>query len=118
MKFALINTLSGIDALSERWDDLLNESASRVPFLRFQYLRNWWETRGGGEWKTGELAVVTGEEDGRLIGIAPLFFAPNREGEPALLFLGSIEISDYLDLIVRPPDIARFTQGLLEFLDG
>ena len=50
MKFALINSLSGMDALSQRWDGLLKESASRVPFLQFQYLRSWWETRGGGEW--------------------------------------------------------------------
>ncbi len=118
MKFALINSLSGMDEISQRWDDLLKESASHVPFLQYQYLRSWWETRGGGEWETGELAVVTAEEEGRLIGIAPLFFASNREGEPALLLLGSIEISDYLDLIVRPQDVSRFTQGLLEFLEG
>ncbi|HVN53354.1 MAG TPA: GNAT family N-acetyltransferase [Anaerolineaceae bacterium] len=89
-----------------------------MPFLHFAYLRNWWETRGGGEWKSGELAVVTAEEDGRLVGIAPLFFSQNREGEPALLLLGSIEISDFLDVIVRPQDVVRFTAGLLEFLEG
>jgi CelD/BcsL family acetyltransferase involved in cellulose biosynthesis len=33
-----------------------------------------------------------------------------------LLLLGSIEISDYLDLIVRPADLPRFVTGLLDFL--
>ncbi len=50
------------------------------------------------------------------MGIAPFFFAPNLEGEPALLFLGSIEISDYLDLLVSPADLDDFLSGLLDFL--
>ncbi|MBC6938633.1 MAG: GNAT family N-acetyltransferase [Anaerolineae bacterium] len=32
------------------------------------------------------------------------------------MLLGSIEISDYLDLIVRPADLSRFVTGLLDFL--
>jgi hypothetical protein len=48
--------------------------------------------------------------------VAPLFAAKNRDGDPALLLLGSIEISDYLDLIVRPTDLSAFISGLLDFL--
>jgi CelD/BcsL family acetyltransferase involved in cellulose biosynthesis len=33
-----------------------------------------------------------------------------------LLLIGSIEISDYLDLIVREADLSRFLSGLLNFL--
>jgi CelD/BcsL family acetyltransferase involved in cellulose biosynthesis len=32
------------------------------------------------------------------------------------MLVGSIEISDYLDLIVREPDLPRFLSGLLDFL--
>ncbi len=95
---------------------LLAESITHVPFLRYEYLSAWWTTRGGGEWPESELAVVTARQAGRLAGIAPLFFSRNRDGDPALLLLGSIEISDYLDIIARPADLPDFLAGLLDFI--
>jgi hypothetical protein len=50
-----------------------------------------------------------------LIGIAPLFIH-EYDGQQALLLVGSIEISDYLDLIVREADLPRFLSGLLDFI--
>jgi len=102
--------------LATEWNLLLDESIHHVPFLRYEYLDAWWQTRGGGEWPQSELAIVTARQDGALLGVAPLFFATNRLARPALLLLGSIEISDYLDLIVRPRDLDAFTRGLLPFL--
>ena len=104
------------EALRDEWNALLDESVSHVPFLRYDYLEAWWRHRGGGEWPDAELAVVTARQDGRLIGIAPLFFTPNHDGHPALMLLGSIEISDYLDLIVRPADLTAFLDALIPFL--
>ncbi len=116
MEFSLVRTMEELIALQEEWDALLSESASHVPFLRSDYLRIWWKTLGGGEWPQGELAVVLARRDGRLVGIAPLFITRNRDGQPALMLLGSIEISDYLDFIVREQDAAEFVRGLLAFL--
>ncbi len=106
--------------LEASWNNLLAESTANLPFLRYEYLKGWWQNRGGGEWPASEseLAIITAEKDGQLIGIAPFFFAKNRQGVPALLFLGSIEISDYLDLIVRPNDLTEFTTGLIKFLQA
>jgi CelD/BcsL family acetyltransferase involved in cellulose biosynthesis len=117
MKFTLYQHFSDLEPLGSEWNALLAESITHVPFLRWEYLTTWWETRGGGEWPSeAELAIVTASEAGRLVGIAPLFFAANRDGEAALLLLGSIEISDYLDLIVRPADLQPFVSGLLDFV--
>lgn len=102
--------------LRTEWNALLEESVSHVPFLRHEYLQTWWNTRGGGEWPRAELTLVTARQDGRLAGIAPLFFTPDHDGRPSLMLLGSIEISDYLDLIVRPGDLDPFLDGLLAFL--
>lgn len=101
--------------LHDEWNALLEESASHVPFLRYEYLTTWWQTRGGGEWPDATLALVTAREDGRLIGAAPLFRA-EQDGRPLLLNVGAIEISDYLDLLARPADLERFLAGLLPFL--
>ncbi len=106
------------EQLESEWNTLLDESVTHVPFLRYEYLRIWWQKRGGGEWPNAELALVTARRDGRLVGIAPLFKDINRQGQKSLLLLGSIEISDYLDLIVRPADLDEFLAELLPFLAG
>lgn len=122
MEFTLHKDFSEID--SSEWNALLSESISDVPFLRHEYLSAWWSTRGGGEWPDAELALISAREDDSLTGVAPLFLSgqsPRREaerdeGKQALMLLGSIEISDYLDLIVRADDLSRFLSGLLDFL--
>jgi CelD/BcsL family acetyltransferase involved in cellulose biosynthesis len=118
MQLQILRTLEEIEKIEEEWNDLLACcSASHVPFLRHEYLTTWWRTLGGGEWAQGDLFTVVGRhDDGEILGIAPLFFSPNREGEAALLLLGSIEISDYLDLIVRAPEAPAFVDALFDLL--
>jgi CelD/BcsL family acetyltransferase involved in cellulose biosynthesis len=50
------------------------------------------------------------------VGIAPLFLNHNPSGQSILLLLGCIEISDYLDVIVRPKDLRCFMTALFEQL--
>jgi CelD/BcsL family acetyltransferase involved in cellulose biosynthesis len=118
MQLSLIRTLPEMDTLANEWNQLLECSASAVPFLRHEYLRAWWQTLGGGEWPHGELCIVTARQDGILRGIAPLFFTNNRDNEPALMLLGSIEISDYLDVIACREDVSTFLDELIRFLDS
>ena len=109
-------------AFSEaHWNALVEQSIANTPFSRHEYLSEWWKTLGGGEWKAEAdraqpaLVLVSATEGEQLVGLAPLFIA-DYDGHQALLLVGSIEISDYLDLIVRPADLPRFLTGLLDFL--
>jgi CelD/BcsL family acetyltransferase involved in cellulose biosynthesis len=104
------------DHLESDWDALLTTSTSHVPFLRYGYLELWWQTRGGGEWPQAELTIVTAHQDGKLVGVAPLFYTPDYHGRPCLMLLGSVEISDYLDLIAHPADMPGFLAALFPFL--
>ncbi len=97
------------------WNALVEASIADTPFSRHEYLSEWWKTMGGGEWKQAELVLISATDNDQLIGIAPLFIS-DYDGQRALLLVGSIEISDYLDLIVRLDDHARFLSGLLDFL--
>jgi CelD/BcsL family acetyltransferase involved in cellulose biosynthesis len=115
--YEVITQTAELEALGPEWNHILEHSAIRVPFLQYEYLSTWWRTLGGGEWPVAELFVVTARRlDNRLVGIAPLFISQNPAGESALMLLGSIEISDYLDVIVRPEDHATFLEGLLNFI--
>jgi CelD/BcsL family acetyltransferase involved in cellulose biosynthesis len=99
--------------LKEDWNQLLAKSINDVPFLRFEYLADWWQTRGGGEWPVeSELAILTAHEGSELVGIAP-FFVTELEGVKKLMLLGSVEISDFLDLIVSAEHERAFIDGLM-----
>lgn len=117
MHLTTVRTLPELASLEREWNDLLAVSASHVPFLRHEYISAWWQGLGGGEWSHGELYVITARGDqGELVGIAPLFITDNCEGESALMLMGSIEISDYLDVITRQEDLPAFMQALLTYL--
>ncbi len=99
-----------------QWDELLSHSATDVPFLRYGYLKRWWDYRGGGEWPAeARLCILTGWEGSELKGIAPLF-SNQENGQVKAYFLGSIEISDYLDFIARPEDMEAFIGASTEYL--
>ncbi len=117
MEFKRYDTFDSLASYKEEWDQLLQRSASFVPFLTFGYLETWWRTRGGGEWpEESPLVLVAAFEDEQLVGIAPLFHAENILGDPALMFVGAIEVSDFLDFIVAPEYLGRFLSGLFDFL--
>ena len=113
MEFTLHKDLSDIPAAA--WNDLASAGISDTPFARHEYLSLWWKTRGGGEWTEANLTLITASEAGHLVGIAPLFES-EHDGRRTLLLVGSIEISDYLDLIVRKNDVDGFVKGLLDFI--
>jgi CelD/BcsL family acetyltransferase involved in cellulose biosynthesis len=113
MEYTLHKDFSEIPASA--WNELAEAGISNTPFARHEMLSTWWNTLGGGEWQQARLVLVSASDNGRLVGIAPLFQA-NYDGHPALLLVGSIEVSDYLDLITRPEDLSRFLSGLLDFL--
>src|SRR5258705_12482466 len=105
MNFTLHKNFSEINQAT--WNALVEQSIADTPFSRYEYLAEWWQTLGGGEWKSAELVLVSATENDQLIGIAPLFIV-EYEARQALLLIGSIEVSDYLDLIVREADLSSF----------
>jgi len=114
MNIELIHSNTDFLQLKEDWNTLLSQSASHVPFLRHEFQSRWWANLGGGEWDSGELTILLQRNsDQGLTGIAP-FFISNQN----IHFIGSFEISDYLDLIVRPEDLSSFSTELFDFLSS
>jgi len=112
MTIQLIQSKSDFLNLKNEWNSLLKYSASHVPFLRHEYLFNWWCTLGGGEWNEGELAIlVQRNTEDTLTGLAPFFLVEGK-----IRFIGSVEISDYLDLISSPDNLSNFISEIFKFI--
>jgi CelD/BcsL family acetyltransferase involved in cellulose biosynthesis len=118
MQITFMRDAEELSALSKDWNNLLARAATDVPFLRHEFQSTWWSTLGGGEWEHGELWIGVGrDERGGLIGLAPLFQTQTREKRQGLMFVGSIEISDYLDFIVPNEVVEPFVEELLLALE-
>ena len=115
MPIEFIRDVPSWDRITAEWNTLLARSAAEYPFLRCEFLRAWWDHLGGGEWPSGELLIAVWKENGALQGIAPLFRS-RRDGEPRLLLIGSVEISDYLDIMAVPDRLPAFCAELLDAL--
>lgn len=113
MKLEIFSQFNKI--IEQDWDNLLSQSAINVPFLTYGYQRTWWEHKGGGEWPQAELRIVTAKQGEELVGIAPLFIGI-RNGKAEIHFIGSIEISDYLDFIVLPQYTYEFISSLFQLI--
>jgi CelD/BcsL family acetyltransferase involved in cellulose biosynthesis len=115
MTIEFLRDVSDWGRMETEWNALLARSAVAYPFLRYEYQRAWWEHLGGGEWPSGELRIAVWRESGDLRGVAPLF-RNARDGEAGWYFIGSAEISDYLDVIVPAEFHSAFCAALLDAL--
>jgi len=85
--------------LRRHWNELLDTSVSRTPFLTWEWLDAWWAQLRGNALRY----AITVRSGSQLIAIAPLVMRPGRLAlPPRLEFLGAGKAgADYLDLIVR-----------------
>ena len=103
---------NGFETLAEEWNELLHRSTADTIFLTLEFQRTWWQTLGEGEL----LILAVRDDDGELIGIAPLFATTNPQGQRALAIVGCVEVADYLDFIVaRGRDEVVYT-ALVDYL--
>jgi CelD/BcsL family acetyltransferase involved in cellulose biosynthesis len=104
---------SAFDVLAPEWDNLLQRSATAPFFMRHLYQRTWWQHLGH-----ADLAIIAiRTEAGQLVGLAPLYAATSQAGQRQLSFVGCVDVSDYLDLLVDQAHVEPVYQALLDCLD-
>jgi len=114
MELKIFDHFTDIDP--QGWNALVKQNETDVPFLKYEYLKRWWEFKGGGEWpENSNLFLIAGCSGGKPVGIAPLF-SPSDTAGRKLMLLGSVEISDYLDIICLPEHKPEFIRNLLDFV--
>lgn len=103
----------GFAALKPEWNKLVHRSCCDTVFLTWEWQTTWWEHLGRGQlWLLG----FRHEDDGRLVGIAPLFQS-EQAGKPGLNVVGCRDVSDYLDLIIEVGQEEAVYQALLDYLE-
>lgn len=102
------------NTLAAEWDDLLERAGPAPFFMRHAYQRTWWQYLGN-----DNLVVIAVRNDqGQLVGLAPLFLRAREAGRQELSFVGCVDISDYLDLLVDKDYIEPVHQALLDCLNS
>ncbi len=121
MEITLHNTPDAFEELRSEWNALLRNSTADTPFLTYEWQKTWSDCLCSCE---GELHLLTVRDSGALLGIAPLFVLsePNQSGKPQRLLrlIGSVDASDYLDLVAaqgREREVFKAMLDALEQLD-
>ena len=103
----------GFWALKPEWNDLLHRSCCDTLFLTWEWQVTWWKHLGDGGLV---LLGFRSDEDGRLVGIAPLFSSDTEEGRSILNMVGCRDVSDYLDIIVEVGQEELVYAALVDYL--
>jgi CelD/BcsL family acetyltransferase involved in cellulose biosynthesis len=105
----------GFSALKPEWNDLVRRSSHDNLFLTWEWQSTWWKHLGEGDLV---LLGFRSDEDGRLVGIAPLFRTHTGEGQSILSLVGCRDVSDYLDLIIERGQEDGVYHALLDYLQN
>ena len=97
-------TFASLDAA---WPVLLEHCDANHIFLTPQWQRAWWQIFGN----DFEMELLSLSDGSELIGIAPL-----KNNGKSLSFLGSTDVCDYMDFIVRQGSEDYFFPRLLDYL--
>ncbi len=113
MQTEIYTNADAFETLAPEWDDLLERSNAPF-FMRHIYQKIWWQHLGN-----GQLTLIAVRTDaGQLVGLAPLFCQVNAAGVRQLSFVGCVDVSDYLDLLVDKNHVEAVYAALLDALDG
>jgi CelD/BcsL family acetyltransferase involved in cellulose biosynthesis len=112
MQTSIYTKATDFDLLSQEWDSLLQRSVNAPFFMHPLYQRSWWQNLGHNSLRL--IAIRTNE--GQLAGLAPFYLKTNPAGQRELSFVGCVDVSDYLDLLVDRDYVEPVYQALLDCL--
>jgi CelD/BcsL family acetyltransferase involved in cellulose biosynthesis len=101
MQIVQVSDAGDLAGLADRW----NSMSQDIPFRSWDWLECWWRKYGSIQAQAGdaELCVLSVEDGGEVIGIAPWFVHGSRWTGRTLRFLGTGDVcSEYLGLLSMP----------------
>lgn len=102
------------EELREAWNGLVRRSVTDTIFLTYEWQTAWWEHLGEGDL----FVIAVRNDDGTLIGIAPLFRGVDDAGRRIIEFVGCFDVSDYLDVIADRDFVDVVCRAVMDALAG
>jgi CelD/BcsL family acetyltransferase involved in cellulose biosynthesis len=113
MQTEIYTDANGFELLASEWDDLLERSEEAPFFMRHAYQKIWWKHLGNDDL----LLIAVRTDDGKLVGLAPLYAKENSIGLRELSFVGCVDVSDYLDLLVDRDYVEQVYAAFIDALE-
>ncbi len=114
MPVQVFTDANGFEVLREAWNGLVERSVTNTIFLTHEWQTVWWEHLGEGDL----FIIAVRNDDGMLVGIAPLFRGRDSLGRQMMEFVGCFDVSDYLDVIVDRDFVAEVCHAVMDVLSG
>ncbi len=114
MQIQIFTEAAAFDTLASEWDDLFGRAVAPPFFMNRRYQKIWWQYLGNDDL---HLIAIRDDAD-RLVGLAPLYGSVNGNDQRQLSFVGCVDVSDYLDLLVDETCVSAVHQALLDYLAG
>jgi CelD/BcsL family acetyltransferase involved in cellulose biosynthesis len=109
LETATIGDAAALAALAPQWWTLWRDCPTATPFQSPAWLLPWWHS-----FAPGALHVATVHENGRLVGLAPLYLENGAHGR-RLLPIG-IPVTDYHDVLLAPDRLDEAAAALSDEL--
>ena len=106
---AEIGDVDSLDLLVPEWWNLWRRIPSATPFQSPAWLVPWWRA-----FSPGTLLVITVQQAGRLVGVAPFYIEQGALGRRVLPI--GISVTDYIDVLLDPECIEAAGAALVEHL--
>jgi len=114
MQTKIYTDVDGFYELAREWDDLLLRTEKPLLFMRYVYQSIWWRYLGNNQL----ILIAIRTDEGKLVGLAPLYLKIDPAGQRQLTFVGCVDVSDYLDLLVDKDYVETVHETLLDCLAG
>lgn len=110
LQVSIISSPDYFDQHGQEWLEFSRVAETYSPFMHPLYQKAWWQYEG-----QGELQIIEARDENRLIGLFPLH-SFTHEGKVILRFVGAVEVSDYLDVLIDPSYATGVYQAFIEQL--
>jgi CelD/BcsL family acetyltransferase involved in cellulose biosynthesis len=107
----LYTSPEALSTLAPAWSALVRESFHNTIFATPVWAQTWWRWFGEGK----RLLLITIEDGDRLVGVAPLYLE-TVDDERLVRFIGGLDVTDYMDIVVRRSHEAVAWDAVLEAL--